>query len=445
MQKAAGILLVPVYTTYMVPQQFGTLSVCLSLAAMIPVLFFASIYEAAYFSVLKHENDSQDTIAVVLMSELAIFIFMLTTVVILYITVPAGVTLFNIAFRGYILSTIVMASLSVFQLTINQVLVASERTGIFVISNLLAFISTISITLYLLIVEKQGVMSFILANSAVNFIYFMVAIGILKSHWRVRFVQNKVREIFKFTLPLVPHTMAHWTRAWVDRMLLSGIVTPSSAGVYHISTTYSGVMLPGIDAFRNANNPRFFSLIKGSDHYSDLSSILSVSLGGFSFLAIVLGAFSRELIELLTSQDYHEAYRCVPILLSAHLMYLVYINTVVVLFNAVKTRKIAAITIVTSIVSILVGYVLIKNMGINGAAISSFISNMLLAVIIYRECQLTAKLPWPIYKGFFFALLPLSLLCVDLNNLALKLILLLIAATLILITTFKDIKISVKS
>lgn len=243
----------------------------------------------------------------------------------------------------------------------------------------------------------------------------------------------------RFSAPLVPHNMAHWARSWSDRLLLATFVSPASTGLFHLAVSYGNIFLFGVEAFRNSNNPRFFALIGNVEKERErITSMLSLSVGVFSFFACILGVFSEEVISLLTTRDFHGSYRYIPFVLTANLFYLAYLNMVVVLFNGGKTWVISTITTISAVVSVAAGAALIANISITGAGISMVASNFLMATLVYVEARKMSRLQWPFLKAVLFALLPLVLLFLSFHSLSMKVLFLLFIAALIGLMVRRD-------
>lgn len=439
-QKASAIFLIPVYTAYMSPEQYGILSVCMSICLITPIVLFANIYEAAYFSVLKNEEGCHDKVRKIILFEALVVLIVTFVVVFAHVVIPEEQTIFGIRWFPYIFYTMIMSALSVFPLTVNQVLLASEQVKKYTIFSFLCFVSSVSLILVLLICFDLGAMSFVFGNTIV---YLAVALFIVVSVFRAGTIRVEWREIaplLKFSSPLVPHNLAHWLRSWVDRLFLSWFVSPASTGLLHISVTYGNVLTLGIDAFRNANNPRFFSLINESESSRQITVILPISMGVFSFVALGLSLYSREILGCLVDKAYYDAYRYVPFILTSNLLFLIYINIVNVLFNSCRTWDVSVTTMLSAIFSILLSAYLVSNHGILGAAISMVGSCLFMSLIVYIKCQKITRLPWPIVQAALLSLVPLLALVVASWSSLEKLCLLFGVGSFIGIIIYKDVK-----
>jgi O-antigen/teichoic acid export membrane protein len=170
--------------------------------------------------------------------------------------------------------------------------------------------------------------------------------------------------------------------------------------------TYSNLLLSAMDVFKNVNNPRFFALMRTDKHAA--VSMLSSSLCFFSVLALFLGVFSKNILSVFVDPRYLQAYIYIPVIEVGLLFFLMYLNTVGTLFNQDKTASVSAITVSSSVVSLVISFVLIGKFGIWGAAISFAITNLLMASFVYARCQQICPLAWPIRKAVIMCLTPLS-------------------------------------
>lgn len=437
-QKASAIFLIPIYTAYMNPEQFGILSTCMSISAMAPVLLYFNIYEAAYFVLIRKEDEARRKVSTVIVLEIIIALTVISLVIGCGLFVPRDRVLFGIDWYPYGFYTLIMSALAVFPLTVNQILLASEKVRAYSIFTFSSFVVSVSLILILLIKFRLGAMSFIIGNSLTyGVVLLMLVVWIRRS--KEPFRGDEVKKMVRFSAPLVPHNMAHWARSWSDRLLLATFVSPASTGLFHLAVSYGNIFLFGVEAFRNSNNPRFFALIGNVEKERErITSMLSLSVGVFSFFACILGVFSEEVISLLTTRDFHGSYRYIPFVLTANLFYLAYLNMVVVLFNGGKTWVISTITTISAVVSVAAGAALIANISITGAGISMVASNFLMATLVYVEARKMSRLQWPFLKAVLFALLPLVLLFLSFHSLSMKVLFLLFIAALIGLMVRRD-------
>lgn len=390
----------------MSPYQYGLLAVSLSITSIAPLLVFLCINDSVYFNVIRKEENKATVISTAIYFEL-VFGVVLTAILTTLIPVTKNLQLFKIPYYPYVFFSFVASFFSILPVTYYQVLQAEEKGKHYSLMNLLFFAVSVGLTLVLLIRNRLGAMSFIYSSLISNGLFSIFFGGLLlRTHGR-DFSAKQLVKMIAFSVPLIPHNLAHWIKGSMDKIFLSTLSTTSNAGIYQIAFSYGSLLQLFIGSFRDANNPRFFSLIDNNKRQSAIVGVLVLSVGAFSLIALLMSLFSLEIIHLLTTKDFHTASQYVPMICSALLFLLIYMNIVNVLFRYSSTTIIAGITLSSSIFSSILGYLFINKWHIYGAGLSMMFSNLIMSSIVYMFCQRKRKLSWPIVRAILFCFVPL--------------------------------------
>jgi O-antigen/teichoic acid export membrane protein len=100
-------------------------------------------------------------------------------------------------------------------------------------------------------------------------------------------------------------------------------------------------------------------------------------------ICIIGGVWSRELVELLTTEQYFGAAAIIPLILLGYFFQGVYVFMVAPLFYFKKTLLVPVLTVAGALVNIGLNIFLIPEIGIMGAAVATAISFFVLAVAAY--------------------------------------------------------------
>lgn len=411
-QKSSSLFLLPLYTRYMTPEQYGVYAVCQTITSIVVVILFLAINDNMYFPVMKKNSEVPQLISTMVLFEIFATILFIGVLIVIRRFVQT-VSIFHVPFFPFIYYSIFLSITMVFSSTYFYFLQASEKTLQYSILTFSAFCISASLTLYFLIVHHLGAMSFIFAAISANAVVSLFGIPRLFHKFGFQFSVPKLKKMLLFSVPGIPTHLSYWIKECMDRIFLAGSGSLQNTGIYQIALSYSGVLNFGIEAFYNSNNPRFVALIQDKENLGKkITAMMPVSMAFFSILAFGISLFAYEIIFLLTSKGYHGAAQYVPLIATGLAVSLVYHNVVGILYHYSKTIQVSAVSIIYSVVSIPITFFLVKFYGIWGAALSIICSNVIYSLMIYLIAQRTHAMNWPLKKAFFLSLLPIIAIAV---------------------------------
>lgn len=411
-QKSSSLFLLPIYTRFMSTEQYGVYALCQTLTSITAVILFLAINDNMYFPVMKKNSDVSILISTMVLFEI-VSAFLFVIVLVFIRQFMGDISIFHVSFFPFIYYSIFLSITMVFSSTYFYFLQASEKTIQFSILTFSTFSISASLTLYFLILHHLGAMSFIYAAIWANSIVGIFGVIKLLYHFGFQFSVSQLKKMLLFSIPGIPTHLSYWIKECMDRIFLAGSGSLQNTGIYQIALSYSNVLNFGIEAFYNANSPRFVALIQNNeDNENKITSMLPVSMAFFSILAFGISLFASEIISLLTSKSFHGSANYVPFIATALAVSLIYNNVVGILYHYSKTLLVSVTSMAYSLLSIPISFFLVKSFGILGAALSMICSNLIYSLMVYFIAQRTEKFNWPLKKALFLSLLPLIALAV---------------------------------
>ncbi len=394
-QSGIALFLVPLYTRYLVPAEYGIVQTSAAIVTAISVFGFLCVQEGAYFALIRKDPDANKLVAAALRFELLIAAIALPLVFVVALTwrdrVLAGVALFP-----YVAGVAFIAAANLVVTTYLLTLQAVEEIRRCAIISFIIFAGITGLQVFLLVGPKLAALSYIYAQAAGYGVAALFAVVALIRRYGFATTREHRKQLLRFSAPLVPHNAAHWARGNVDRVMLSSVMSTAQTGVYGMAATYTSLLMMGLDAFRLVNNPRFFSLIPEPEaNRSQITSILPVSLAGLSAIAIAMSLLAKDIFQIFLAPDYWPAYRYVPLLSVGVLAFGIYINIVNVLFHKSRTAVISMATVSGSLIGIGASWLLVSHYAAWGSALGIVIVNVAIAMFVMVLVQREQRLPWP--------------------------------------------------
>lgn len=447
-----NFLLVPLYTSILLPEAFAVVTVFYAMAAFVNVVLSFGM-ETAYFNFSRSE-DSQKVFNhthtwILFLSGvfllLGLFFPQILSVPLGYPEYPSFARWFVLILAADALSIIPFARLRQENRALRFGLIKLGNIGINIGMNLffLWFCpywieQGHELSWY---AQDFGVGYIFISNLAASIFSFVLLLPEVKSYrpaWNPVFM----RSLLRYATPLVLVGFAGMTNEVLDRILLKKLLPPESAdfetGVYGAFYRLSIIITIFIQAFRFAAEPFFFEKSKDKDAKQTYARVMNyfVAVCAFIFLATML--FLNELAPVfIRKPEYFEhawAVMVVPVLLLANVFLGIYYNLNIWYKLENKNRIGAAIAVTGAVFTIVLNLLLIPVLGIMGSALTTLFVYFLMSVASYVAGRKYYPIPYQVGRVLFYLILAACLYIVQstlslsyewLDNIVLKLFLLL--------------------
>src|SRR5688500_5441909 len=205
--RVIAVFLLPVYTRYLEPEDFGAVGLIVALSAVLVAVLRAGI-SSAFF---RFTFDSQDPAQRLLVLRTSFWFTMASATAGLaagwLLASPiAGALglddpwLVRAAFVG------IWAQMNYEQLT--ALFRVEERSGLFVLASLSNIAVTIGTTLVLVVAYDQGALGVIVGNFTGTLVVYLALLGYRRAQLGFQLSRSLLREMNRFGVPLVPAALA---------------------------------------------------------------------------------------------------------------------------------------------------------------------------------------------------------------------------------------------
>ncbi|MGL6064753.1 MAG: oligosaccharide flippase family protein [Fusobacteriaceae bacterium] len=201
------------------------------------------------------------------------------------------------------------------------------------------------------------------------------------------FDKKIAKELFKIGLPLLPTFLIYWIFNSMDRIMINRMLGPTELGIYSVGSKVASVSQLIYTAFAGGWQYFAFSTMKDEDQV-ELNSKVFEYLGIISFsLFIISQPFIKPVFNLLFTGEYVRGSEVFSYLFLSPLMLMLFqiiANQVIVIKKSYLSTL--ALTL-GAVLNIALNYILIKNYGIRGAALSTLLSYILSVAIMGIICH----------------------------------------------------------
>jgi O-antigen/teichoic acid export membrane protein len=242
---------------------------------------------------------------------------------------------------------------------------------------------TVVLTLVLVVVFDQGAIGLLLGTFAgTGLVFLAMAWARRRSIGVRRFDRRLARELLRYSLPLMPATVAIWTLNFADRVQVQRLAGPVQLGEYAAAAKVAAGMTLFLAAFQAAWTP-FAHQLRGEEGdeaakqtFADVFTFWAI-LMGWGLAAVTL--LSAPYMALTFPESTRDAIPVVPLLGTAVVLYGAYLVLNIGVTMTKRTSMTPVIAVVAGGVNIGLNFWFIPRFGIVGAGITTVIGFGLLA------------------------------------------------------------------
>lgn len=194
------------------------------------------------------------------------------------------------------------------------------------------------------------------------------------------YVQGKMLycgRYWKFCLslcvPIIFHNVSNIILNQSDRVMIQSIMTNSYAGIYSLAYSFGTVLSAIWTALNNSWVPFYYELSR-QKKYSEMMNKAKNYIELFTVVSVGFVLLSPEVFHIFASKEYWNGTQLIPIFAVGFFFMFMYSFPVNYEFYNKKTKLIALGTFLSAAINIILNYVLIKWIGILGAAIATAVS-----------------------------------------------------------------------
>lgn len=393
--KLLVFLLMPLYTALLSPSQYGTAELITGTANLIMPFACVGITNGIFRFAAEKGTDREGVFS----SGMVLLGAGLCGTVLL----GAVALCIGAAWRTEILLVVLYVLAADLQAVCAQYVRAVDRTRLFAVQGILNTLVTVGFNILFLMAFDLGVTGYVLSTVVGNLLTtaFLVVSARLWRVFRLSHVsRTAMRELFRFSLPMVPTTICWLITDLSDRYLVSWFCGEAVNGVYSaaykiptIVNLVSGIFMQAwqfsavVQSADGEECSRFYSQV-----FRGFLSVIFIGSGGLILL-------SPWLCRLLLNSAYHEAWRYMPTLLCAAALE----SVVSFLASVYMVRKKSMHSFLTAVagtgLNLLLNFLFIPRTGTFGGALGAAIATLIgyAAVWVLRMADVPRLLRFRLY------------------------------------------------
>jgi O-antigen/teichoic acid export membrane protein len=388
-----NFLLVPFYTNVLMPGEYGIVAYVYSLIAFVNVLYAYGM-ESAYFkySSTLEAGTARENFTTPFVS------LLVTSLVfsgIMWLEAPVLARLIDLPASGSIVVT--YTAWILFFDTVALVPFASLRmegkSKLFAVLKFTNIAINVAANLILLLVYHAGVEGIFLSGLIASATTAAMLVPTVVRHFTPHFSARLYRELLRFGLPYIPAGLAAMMIQVVDRPILKVLTNTDTVGVYQANYRLGIFMMLMVSMFDYAWRPFFLTNASDPGAKQLFARVLTYFVLAMAAVFLVLSFFLPDLVQWrifgrhIIAPEYWGGIAIIPVVLLAYVFLGVYNNLMAGIYIEKKTSYLPAITMAGAVTNVVANLALIPVIGMMGAAVATFLSYAVMAIILYFVVQ----------------------------------------------------------
>lgn len=370
--KLLGFLLVPLYTSVLTTEEYGNYDfITVTISLLVPILTL-NISDAALRFLLDDKKNKKDVCNIALrINFISILIFMILAMLNNIFNI---IKILNNYFSYFIIFYIITVLYQYFQ----NVIRGLNKVKILAVSGIINSIFMLGLNIFFLLVLKIGLSGYFLANIIANVIatlYLFIKSNINENINIFNKTDKDVQiEMINYSKPLMLNSIGWWINNVSDRYIITYMCGVAANGIYSVSYKIPSILsiiqtifnqawgISAIKEFDKEDEDNFFKYI-----YSSYNIIMIICCS-------ILILFTKILAKILYSNEFYAAWKYMPFLMVS-IVFSALSGLLGGIFSAVKdTKTLGITTVLGALLNIILNIILIKFIGVIGAAIATAFS-----------------------------------------------------------------------
>lgn len=393
LSRIPTFLLLPVFTAYLSPADYGVISMLTALTIFLTPVFSLGLgggIAPSYFDGDSHAH-KRETI------NTSVALLLVSTSILVVAGSASSRILSRILFQSDSYSTfvrisIVTAALTIVAIPIRLFFQFEERSRLYVTFSMTSLCASTLTSVVAVVVLKRGVLG-MLEGTLVGQVVALALFAFPILRWmRPKIDRSIATELLRLSLPLVLAFGCVFLLQNGNKYLLQWLGGLGDVGVYSIGLSIGTIVNVIVVAFQSAWVPYFMSFAdKRETAKVVFGRVLTYYVFGMGALSLSLFAIARPLIMLMTRPAFHDAWRVVGLSATAQMLAGVSAILLPGMYIEKELQFIGLLQGVAGVAGVVMGVCLIPRFGIVGAA---------LALVFSYSVLVGAQFRWNRWRGY---------------------------------------------
>ncbi len=385
LNRIVSLILLPVYTHYLTPADYGLMDLLYFTTAFIGIVLEMGINSAVSRFYFESEDQKKRNLII----STAFYGFGVGSTVIVLIFIGGSRFLTELIFKESAYTHLMIVALAGLALEVYiqaayTYIRVQQRSHVLMIISVIRLIMQLSLNILFLVYFEMGVLGILLGTLISNFVLALFLVPFVLRETGLGFSREKLVEMIRFGLPLIPSNIMSYIVNVSDRYFLNAFTNLSMTGIYTLGYRF-GILVNEFVAspFGQIWMPRRFAYFQKEDSERIFARIFTYFCLASFFVGLGISVLTKDVIKIISNEAYWDAHLVVPVIILSYIIASFQMHFNIGILIKKKTKYIMYINITTAIANLVLNYFLIKEYNIWGAAYATIISFILKTSLFY--------------------------------------------------------------
>jgi len=417
LNRVVSFLLLPLYTHYLTPADYGTLDLLYFATAFIGMVVDLGIGAALARFYFDSDDQSERNVAVSsafygfgvgsgvlilffisISGFLSDLVFRATSqmnFVILLLSNLSGATPVALPhnYTGLLILSLIGLSLDIFINVSYNYLRIRQRSIHLTVVALSRLVMQIGLNVLFIVGLGWGVAGILTSAVIVNAVLVAYLLPSTLKEVGGRFSWPKLKAMIMYGLPLIPSNILAYIVNVSDRFFVNAYVGLTQTGLYTLGYRFGILVNEFVSSpFAQIWVPRRFELFQKEDSERIFARIFTYFAGAMFFIGLGISVATKDMIKIMSEQSYWNAYLVVPVIVLSYIVSSFQMHFNVGILFKKKTKYVMYINFVTGGINIVLNFLMISRWGMWGAAWATLICFVIKVAILFVVGNRLAKI-----------------------------------------------------
>ncbi len=413
-------LLLPIYTQYFPPAEYGIFSLVYSFWFFVSVFYLYGM-ETAFQKLFLEAPDDKSKKKIYSSTLILIFSTSLVFSVILYFlsdSIASKIT--GTASNGYLIKLLSFILIADSLYRFPMILINNlQRSKLYSFLNSIAVVLNVAVNVILIVFYKMGIEAIFYSYLVSYTFLFILSLFSSLKYFELNINKETVLSLLKNAHLFLYYGIFLISIDLIDRFILEYFKGSAEVGIYSASYRIGIVMNLVITGFKVAWTP-FFMNLKGEEGNKEIfSKVFTYFCYGGLIVFLLFSLLADDLVKIniegytLLNEKYWGGLVIIPYILIAYLFSGLYLNLNVAAFFQNKIKYLIISSAAGCASNIALNFILIPQYSIIGAAIATMLSYMIMFVVLYYFSQKIYRIEYEWGSIFKAAIITLLLFIIN--------------------------------
>lgn len=377
-RRAVGLLMIPIYTRFLTPADYGTIEL-IELLITVAVICFGILATSDAMVRIYHDTGSRPEDANAVVST-ALWSISVGSAALLGVAWLFAAPLSNLLFHGqdqvpilrWAFVAMALSNIAELSLVYERL---RQRAGFFVTFSLVQLLLTVSLNIAFICGARMGVWGFVLSKVIVAALCAVFLLARLLREVGLRFSATPARAMWQFGNPLIASSLSMFGMHFADRFFVSHYDNLTDLGLYSLAYKF-GFLVTNLvgEPFGRSWGVNVYARAQLKDWEQYFARVFSYFVFALTATGLAISLFIDEALVLLSTPAFYAGAAMVPVIALAYVFREMGDFFRAILFVDKRARLFGAISTVCALLNLALNFLLIRRWGAWGAACATAVT-----------------------------------------------------------------------